>query len=186
MINHSIIELVKKRDNAAFKTMYQNCIRYVYEIVRQYVPNESNHADIIQEIFARVFLRINTFDETKGEFKYWLRRLVINQCLQYHRKNKSSAIIVPLKSAKEIDADDNDFLHELSREDVEKYIQNMPQGYRQVFMLVVIDGYSHQEVSELLGITTETSRSQLSRAKNWLKKHYFTKYNKQKALANEL
>ena len=175
--------MVKKRDNGAFKTMYQNCIGYVYSIVRRYVGNESDHPDIIQEIFARAFLSLHTFDQSKGEFKFWLRRLVINQCLQHYRQKKSPAIIVPLEVVKETESDDDFPLHELSREEIEGYLGMMPEAYRQVFMLHVIDEYSHKEVGELLDISTENSRTQLSRAKSWLRKKLFENGN-QKLLAN--
>ena len=79
MVDRSVIDLVKKRKNAAFKVLYQSCIRYVYSIVKRYITNESDYPDVIQEVFARVFLSIQNFDESKGEFKFWLRRLVINQ-----------------------------------------------------------------------------------------------------------
>lgn len=170
MVEPSIISLVKKRKNAAFKAMYQSCIHYVYSIVRRYVSNESEHADVIQEIFARVFLSIRTFDESKGNFKFWLRRLVINQCLQHYRKNKSSAIIVSLDVVKEAETPSETLLNQLTKAEIESYLSEMPTGYRQVFMLVIIDDYSHKEASSMLGISVATCRSQLSRAKNWLRK----------------
>jgi RNA polymerase sigma-70 factor (ECF subfamily) len=170
LVDSSVIALVKQRKNAAFKVLYQSCINYVWSIVRRYVSNESEHADVIQEIFARVFLSIHTFDEGKGEFKFWLRRLVINQCLQHHRKEQFEGKIVPLEKAKAIEVSDTFLFNELTKEDIENYLTEMPLGYRQVFMLVVIDEYSHKEVGDLLGISAETSRSQLSRAKSWLRK----------------
>ncbi|MGK0391277.1 MAG: RNA polymerase sigma factor (sigma-70 family) [Maribacter sp.] len=136
----------------------------------------------MQEIFARIFLSINTFDESKGEFKFWLRRLVVNQCLQHYRQRKSPSLFVSIDSAKEIEAGGEDQLTELTKTEIEQFLALIPVGYRQVFMLVVIDEYSHKEVGELLGISAETSRSQLSRAKNWIRKNVLK--NKQKNLAS--
>lgn len=163
--------------------MYQSCIGYVYSIVRRYVSNESDHPDAIQEIFARAFLSIHTFDKSKGEFKFWLRRLVINQCLQHYRQKKPSALVVPLEVVKETESDDVLPLHELSREEIEGYLEMMPEAYRQIFMLHVFDEYSHKEVSELMDISIESSRTQLSRAKSWLRKNLFDNGNN-KLLAN--
>ena len=185
MINSSIIELIKERKQSAFKLMYQKSIAYVYSIVRRYVTNESEHADVIQEIYARVFLSIDTYDESKSEFKYWLRRLVINQCLQHYRQGKSPRLYVSIDAANEIDTGEERHLYELSKAEVENYLSQMPEGYRQIFMLVVMDGFSHKEVSEQLGISVETSRSQLSRAKSWIQKKILRK-NEQKALVNGL
>ncbi len=171
MIDSSVIASVKSRKDGAFKLMYENCIGYVYSIVRRYVRNESDHKDVIQEIFARLFLSIDTFDQEKGDFKFWLRRLVINQCMQQYRQGKSPALVVPIEQTPEKGAKMDNRLEELTKADIENLLRNMPLGYRQVFMLVIIDEYSHKEAGELLDITPETSRSQLSRAKTWLQKN---------------
>lgn len=171
MVNTTLIDSVKSGNQVAFKNMYQSCIRYVYSIVKRYVSNESDHQDVIQEIFARIFLSIHSFDENKGEFKFWLRRLVINQCIQHYRKENSSGKIVPLHSAAKVQSKVNKRLNELTKDEIAHYLNNMPEGYKQIFMMVVIDEYSHQEVSTLLEISPETSRSQLSRAKKWLREN---------------
>ncbi len=152
--------------------MYECCIRYVYAVVRRYVSNNSDHQDVIQEIFARVFLSIDSYDENIGEFKFWLRRLTINQCIQHHRKQTSSVKTVPLDSADHIEASLNDSISHLSKDDITLLLKRMPEGYKHIFMLVVIDGYAHKEVAEMLHISPETSRSQLHRAKKWLKEHF--------------
>lgn len=185
MVDQSLISSVKKRDQSAFKKMYEFCIRYVYTIVKRYISNESDHQDVIQEIFARVFLSIDTYDSAKGDFKFWLRRIVVNQCLQHYRKNKKEALTVSMDSLTESDQRLDEQLTEMTKEDVEKYLFQMPGGYRQIFMMVVIDEYTHQEVADELGISPETSRSQLSRAKNWLHKQILI-YSKEKMVENGL
>lgn len=181
MIDSSTIASAKKGENAAFKTIYQSCIRYVYSIVKRYVNNESEHPDVIQEIFARVFLSMDTFDASKGEFKFWLRRIVINQCFQHYRQGKSPQLSVPLDSVPERENGEALPMEHLSIKEIEHLLRQMPEGYRQVFMLTVIDEYSHKEAAELLDISAEASRSQLSRAKNWLRKRILN--DKQKFLA---
>jgi RNA polymerase sigma factor (sigma-70 family) len=171
VIDSSVIALVKSRKNGAFKMLYESCIGYVYAIVRRYVSNESDHQDVIQEIFARLFLSIHTFDEKKGDFKFWLRRLVINQCMQNHRQGKSPSKLVSIDKVAEEETEVEEELEELSKAEIEDLLKSMPERYRQVFMLVIIDEYPHKEVGELLGISAETSRSQLSRAKNWIKQN---------------
>lgn len=171
MVDPSVINSVKKRNHDAFKKMYECCIRYVYAIVKRYVPNESDHQDIIQEIFARVYLSIDSFDENKGEFKFWLRRLTINQCLQSYRKKKSQGVFVSLDMVTEADSSVEEGWTDLTPAEIESYLSKMPEGYRQIFMLIVIDGYTHKEVGKLLRISATTSRSQLLRAKKWLRKN---------------
>ena len=184
VVDTALIHSVKKRKQGAFKRMYNCCIPYVYSIVKRYVSNESDHPDVIQEIFARVFLSIKTFDQSKGDFKFWLRRLVINQCMQHYRQGKSPTRVVPINAMNEMEEGLDDRMTELTKAEIEQFLTLMPEGYRQVFMLVVLDEYSHKEVGDLLGISKETSRSQFSRAKNWIRKNLSNR--KLKALANGL
>lgn len=169
MINSELIEAVSKGKQNAFKQMYDLTIRYVYAIVKRYVSNDSDHKDLIQEIYARVFVKINSYDKSKGDFKFWLRRLAINECLMHYRKNNSGGKIIPLKSVAHYEAEEKIQMSGMSKAELAGYLHNMPDGYKQIFMMVVIDDYTHQEAARILDISPETSRSQLSRAKKWLK-----------------
>jgi len=180
MVPDSIIAAVKNKERDAFKELYNLCIPYVYTVSRRHLSNESDLPDILQEVFARIYLSIGTFDPIKGEFKFWLRRLVINECYQHYRKEKNIKFFVELDQANEV-TEPELTLENLSREEIEQLLSRMPEGYRRVFLLVVIDECSHQEVGQLLGITAHSSRSQLSRAKKWLKKNT---PNSLKTLAN--
>lgn len=184
MITAEILESVKNKEGKAFQTLYQACIGYVYTITSRYITNESDIPDVIQEIFARVFLSIHTYNENKGEFKYWLRRVTINQCFQHYRQGKSPRLHVALDSTEDFGEEDGHDLDKLSKADIESLLSEMPDGYRQVFLLYIIEEYSHKEIGELLAISTEASRSQLSRAKKWLRKKNLT--NCTKALSNGL
>lgn len=169
MIDNSLIKSVKKREPAAFKEMYEACIRYVYAIVVRYISNSSDHQDVVQEIFARVFLKIDSYDEAKGEFKFWLRKLTINQCIKHFHKTKPNLNIVPIDSKALGQADLGKDTSAMTRAELLEYLSAMPSGYKEIFMLVIIDEYTHKEVGEMLNISPETSRSQLHRAKKWLK-----------------
>jgi len=120
VIQSSLIKSVKNQERKAFKMMYEGCIAYVYTITKRYITNESDIPDVVQEIFARVFLSIKTFDESKGDFKSWLRRLVINQCFQHYRQGKSPRLHVALDATEEVGEEDNHYLDELSKEDIER------------------------------------------------------------------
>ncbi len=185
MLDPSLLAAVQKGDHSAFKELYQSYIGYVYSITRRYISNQSDHPDVIQEIFARVFLSVATFDSAKGDFKSWLRRLTINQCMQHYRQGKSPRVHVSLEVVSNQSTYAEERFARLSKEEITAYLQKMPEGYRQIFMLVIMDGYSHKEAAELLAISAETSRSQLSRAKKWLKAH-LSSIDKQKLLAHGL
>ena len=171
MVDSTLIQAVKKRDQRAFQLLYERCIRYVYAIVKRYVSNGSDHPDVIQEIFARVFLSIDSFDAQKGEFKFWLRRLTINQCIKHYHRHKGSTQMDPIENAANLPSDTHETPGTLSEDEIRLFLAGMPEGYKQVFMMVIIDEYSHQEVGELLKITAETSRSQLHRAKKWIREN---------------
>jgi len=134
MVSESIIKAVKRKEEVAFAELYEVCIPYVYTVTKRHVNNDSNIPDIIQEIFARIFLSISSFDPSKGAFKPWLRRVVINQCYQNYHKGKPSMLHVPLDKASEIPHDTID-LNGLSKQEIEALLQQMPEGYRRVFFI---------------------------------------------------
>lgn len=171
MVDKALIHSVKGRKPAAFKEMYEACIRYVYAIVVRYISNPSDYQDVVQEIFARVFLKIDSYDEAKGEFKYWLRRLTINQCIKHYHKTKQNLDLVQIDSQVLEQVDFSRDSSSMTRADMLKVLTAMPSGYKEIFMLVIIDEFTHKEVGEMLGISPETSRSQLHRARAWLKEN---------------
>lgn len=182
MVDKQIIQSAKKGNHRAFECMYKNCISYVYSIVIRYVANQSEHADIIQEIFARLFLSIDSYNEKRGAFKPWLRQLTINQCIMHYRKTQNETKVIPIDNAMELESGFETRINEISKEEMEVLLHEMPDGYRQIFMMIIIDEYSHKEVSQMLEISIDTSRSQLSRAKKWIRKNIFD--NRNKILAN--
>jgi RNA polymerase sigma-70 factor (ECF subfamily) len=171
VVDKELIQAVKAKNNKAFKHIYDAYVRYVYTIVSLYVGNESDYQDVIQEIFARVFLKIDAYDPEKGDFKHWIRKLSINQCIKYYHKNKRQVETQSIDSnvLRKLSADGDK--QEISKEELRGFLKTMPSGYKEVFMLVVIDEYTHKEVGEMLNISPETSRSQLHRAKQWLKEN---------------
>lgn len=184
MIEPNVIKAAVRRDKGAFKIIYESCAPYAFSIIRRYISNTNDHKDILQEVFARLFLSLNTFDTSK-DFKPWFRRIVINQCMQHLRKTKKDAAVVPLNNTNEEPNENLEAqLTKLSKSDIERLLTQMPDGYRQVFMLIAIDEYTHKEVGKLLEISPQTSRSQYLRAKKWLKKHLLG--NNYKTLANGL
>jgi RNA polymerase sigma-70 factor (ECF subfamily) len=155
--------------------MYEACLPYVFTIVKDYTENPDNRKDLVQEIFAKLFLNIQSFDPMRGEFKFWLRKIAVNQCLMFIRDKKQHYEFEDLDNLPKSNElqEDMDLSH-LEPSKTEKILNLMPQGYRQVFSLVALEGYSHLEVSQELGISAETSRSQYLRARQWLQQHYFT------------
>ena len=123
--------------------------------------------DIMLSGFMKIFEKIHQF-KGEGSFEAWMTRIMVNESLSYIRRNKNMWLHVPIEKAeKEPDyrlADSH-----LDAEALLSLIDDLPMGYRAVFNLYVLDGYSHKEIGELLQITEGASKSQLSRAKVQLK-----------------
>jgi len=168
-----IIERCKKGDQTAFRLLYESFLPYVLTINRRFGMLEKNIPDVVQEIFIEVFKNIKRFDSRKGAFKYWLKSIVIHNILNFQRAAKKHKEVeltalnetTPIENL-ELDSVDKDFLLGL--------ISELPEGYRTVFNLYIIDGFSHKEIGNQLGIDPVSSRSQLSRAKQLLKKKILT------------
>ena len=173
MIDKNTIEECKQKNQQAFKVLYEACLPYVFVIVKDYTDNPDFKKDLLQEIFAKVFLNLKSFDPKKGEFKPWLRKVAVNQCRMFVRDKLKKFQFDDLESislSKE-QHEQIDIGH-LDPDLSEQVLAKMPNGYRQVFSLVVLKGYSHDEVGQELGISAEASRSQLSRSKAWLRKYF--------------
>ncbi len=131
----------------------------------KYSRNYEEAQDNLQESFLIIFDKINQY-KNSGSFEGWAKRIVINYVLQQYRKQNVFEIVsekIPAEEELEIDDDS------ISIEFLTKIIQELPDRYRLVFNLYVLDGYSHKEISEMLGINIGTSKSNLARAKAILK-----------------
>ena len=178
LVDAETIAACKSRKRKAFGDLYSQSVTYVLTIVRGYVDCEETRKDLIQDIYSKTFLAIDSYSPDKGAFKFWLRKIAVNQCLMHLRERNGKARIIELNGDlyqmpdrsehSELNSFDPDFARHVLRE--------MPEGYRRVFTMVVMNGYSHEEVGQELGITAETSRSQLTRSKKWLRG--FLKTNK--------
>ncbi len=172
MIDREVIEGCLKNNREAHKRLYDACAPYVYTIVKRYVPDRVFRKDAMQEVFAQVFLSIHRYDPARGSFKPWLAKIATNRCAVILRKEYLHSVFnneIPESYANTQSYELND---DLSRDNIETILKTMPVGYRTIFLLSVVDGYNHREISQLLDISPLTSRSQLSRAHNWLRKRF--------------
>ncbi len=137
-------------------------------LCRRYIKGDLEAEDVMIKGFMKVFTKIGLF-EGKGSFEGWMKRIMINEALGFIRKNKAMYLEVEIEVAdKEPDYDK--MSTELEVKDLVKLVDELPSGYRTIFNLYAIEGYSHKEVSELLGISENTSKSQLSRARMHLQR----------------
>lgn len=177
---HDIIAACKKEDPSAQRMLYEGYLPYIIGICRRFGLGESNLKDAVQEIFIEIFLSLDNFNPKKGDFKYWIKSIAIRKLIKLQRKLKGNKMVY-LDQLFEEEAPKTDAnLAALHAEYLMELIGTLPAGYRMVFNLFVIDGYSHKEIAAMLDIDTASSRSQLSRARNMLKKKLKEQHRKNK------
>ena len=163
-----LIQACRKQNSKAQRQLYEKYAPIMLGLCRRYVRGELESEDVMIKGFMKVFSKINSF-EGKGSFEGWMKRIMINEALGYIRKNKAMYLETDIEEAdKEPDFDK--LSTELEAKDLLKMINELPSGYRTIFNLYAIEGYSHKEIGELLGINENTSKSQLSRARMHLQK----------------
>ncbi len=162
-----ILAKCKKGSYRYQKKLYELHSSMVWSICLRYLRNHEDAQDAFQNTFVAVFKNIHDF-EGKGEFGGWVRKIAVNASLMIYRSRKKSSLYVELDDAGITPAQDDEILDQLSAEDLMNAIRQLPDGYRMVFNMYGIEGYSHAEIAEKLAISESTSRSQFSRARKLL------------------
>ena len=164
-------ELIKgcvRRERNAQKRLYETFSSKMYALCCRYVKDAMEAEDVLVTAFTKILDRIDQY-KGEGSFEGWIRRVVVNEALTYLRRNRSMYIETELEAA-DREPDYQLISDHLVEEDLLNMIQELPAGYRIVFNLYAIDGYSHKEIADQLSISENTSKSQLSRARVFLQK----------------
>lgn len=174
---YEIVQGCKHQDRKAQKALYDRYSPVMYGVCLRYMKNEADAEDMLVEGLFKAMDKIDQFNE-EGSFEGWIRRIVVNECLMALRKNHA------LKFAEEIQPN-FDLQEELTvedtliAEDLLKLLEHLPPGYRTVFNLYVLEGYKHREIAEELGISINTSKSQLILARKRLEEMYMNIRNQE-------
>lgn len=158
----------RKRDRNAQKSVYDTYSSKMYGLCYRYLKDAMEAEDVMIVAFTRIFERIDQF-KGEGSFEGWIRRIVVNEALTCLRKRRSMYLDTELEEA-DYKLDYRNLEDHLQAEDLVQLINALPTGYRIVFNMYAIDGYSHKEIADSLGISENTSKSQLSRARTYLQK----------------
>ncbi len=162
-----IINGCRERNPLAQKELYELFKSKMFGVCLRYAGNYDDAQDILQDGFIKVFEKIDQFG-FKGAFEGWMRRIMVNTALEKYRSNYQ--VINIHDNVKEINNEyAEDFSTDIDARELIKFIQELSPKYRMVFNLYAIEGYSHKEISNMLGITEGTSKSNLSRARDILK-----------------
>ena len=155
-------------DRKAQTLLYKKHSPKMFGICMRYAKNNTDAEDILQEGFIKVFRYLNDY-RGDGSFEGWMRRIMITTSLNFYKKKNLLKNDIDLDRLKINLSSSPEAISNMTMDELLSLIQKLPTGYRTVFNLNTIEGYTHQEISELLNISINTSKSQLSRAKSSLK-----------------
>lgn len=172
--DEQIIKGCKKHKRRAFSLLYQKYGAVMLGVCVRYVRNRNEAEDVLQEGFVKIFKKIKTF-EGRGSFEGWLKRIMVNTAINYLKSNKKFQL--------EEEFDANNLNHTIGKSDEELFeanaevpqeelismIDDLPTGYKLVFNMYVLEGMTHKEIAESLGCSLGTSKSQLSKARKYLR-----------------
>ncbi|KQS28216.1 RNA polymerase sigma factor [Dyadobacter sp. Leaf189] len=167
MITPSIIYKAQKKNAVAQRMLFDFYGRILFRLAKRYLVDQAKTEDAVSESFYIIFKKIGSCNFIAvPPFESWIKRIVVNECLQVLRKEKRFETYD--NDENNVNEVDDSTVEKLTAEQIFHLIENLPTGYRTVFNLYEIEGYSHAEIAGLLGISIGTSKSQLSKAKNIL------------------
>lgn len=169
MNEQQLIEGCKSGNRLAQKELYDTYSRKMMGVCLRYVNDRETARDVLQDGFVKVFTGIGSYSGA-GSFEGWMRKVFVNCALEYLRKSDVLRESIDLDSTAELSNTGSSAVSDLSARELLGVIQTLPDGFRTVFNLFAIEGFSHREIGELLGITESTSRSQYTRARQLLQR----------------
>ncbi|HXU28215.1 MAG TPA: RNA polymerase sigma factor [Bacteroidia bacterium] len=150
------------------KKLYETFSGKMLFVCYRYCKNREEAEDVLQDGFIKVFKHIGTF-KFEGSFEGWVRRIMVNTAIEHIRKQKQVHVFDDVENIIESPESEFNITGKLNEKELLKMVHLLPDGYRTVFNMYAIEGYSHKEIAEALGIAEGTSKSQLSKAKEFLK-----------------
>ncbi|MFT4521390.1 MAG: RNA polymerase sigma factor (sigma-70 family) [Bacteroidia bacterium] len=157
-----LIEACQRGDSEAFELIYNNLSDKMYAVCLRYTKHNDDAKDVLQDAFIRIYKNLKQF-RFSGSFEGWCRRIVVNTAIERIRKNgrlaEDSLELAPETSVKA------ESFEQLKYDDLMTLIRTLPDGYRTVFNMYVIEGYSHKEIAEELQVSESTSKTQLYKAR---------------------
>ncbi|RNI26844.1 RNA polymerase sigma factor [Rufibacter latericius] len=158
-----------KQEKAAFQEkLFQLYSRRMMAVCTRYTKSRFEAEDIFQEAFVKVFKNIATYNG--GSFEGWMRQIFVHTAINHFHKNKKYQEQLDYSTVEEVVPNDDDIISTISAQELLGLINQLPEGYRLVFNLYIVEGFNHREIGDMLQIAEGTSKSQLAKAKSYLKK----------------
>lgn len=167
MSEAELIAGCQKADSKAQKALYEQYASKMYGVCMRYLKNDMDAEEALLNGFMKIYQHVNRF-EGKGSFEGWVRRIMVNEALAFLRKKEPLHMAIEDSHIQVAGASGAD--HDLAEGELMELLHALPAGYRAVFNLYAIEGYSHKEIADMLGITEGTSKSQLSKARAMLQR----------------
>lgn len=162
-----LIDSCKGGDRASQKVLYDSLAPKMFSICIRYIGDRTAAQDVLQDGFVTLFSKLDSF-KGEGSFEGWARRIFVTTALMELRKKDALKMSEELEVVRGVKAETVGQVENISYRELMSLVTSLPPGFRTVFNLYAIEGYSHKEISQMLEITETTSRTQLRRARLWL------------------
>ena len=162
-----LIARSKENDRKAQQGLFDFLAPKMFAVCLRYVGDRDTAQDILQDGFITLFAKLESFSG-EGSFEGWARKIFVNTALMYLRKTDALKLSTDIEEARSLSSEDPSALQKIGYQELLRLIAELPPGFRTVFNMYVVEGYSHKEIGEALGISEVTSRSQLQRARKML------------------
>jgi RNA polymerase sigma-70 factor (ECF subfamily) len=164
-IHYALIERCRAGEREAFYKVYKLYAKAMFNVGFRITGNEDDAEDVLQEAFLSAFRHLDSYRED-ASFGAWLKKIVVNKAINVLKKKKTEMLPDDEKWDVAEPGEPVEYGNGLTVEHVKRAMEQLPDGYRAVLSLYLLEGYDHQEIAEIMGITESTSKSQLNRAKN--------------------
>ena len=165
----SLIEGCRRREPRAQRELYDKLAPAMLAVCQRYMKDREAAKDVMQDGFVRLFDKISSY-KGDGSFEGWARKLFVNTALMQLRRNDALKFSDNIEDSQAMQMTHSNTLEKMGADEILELVNSMPDGFRTVFNLYVIEGYSHEEIAGMLSISEGGSRSQLSHARAWLRK----------------
>lgn len=165
--HREIVEACKQGDRQAQFELYRLYGKAMYNVCLRMVKNETDAEDLLQNSFVDIFTKLSSF-RFQSSIGAWIKRIVINNCINFLKKRRIALEELDVDRHDQLPAAPEPPIMGLSVEAIKAAMMELPDGYRVVFSLYLLEGYDHKEIGDILGITEATSKSQFSRARRKL------------------
>lgn len=162
-----LIDSCKRGDRASQKVLYDSLAPKMFSICIRYIGDRTAAQDVLQDGFVTLFSKLDSF-KGEGSFEGWARKIFVTTALMELRKKDALKMSEELEVVRGVKAETVGQVENISYRELMSLVTSLPPGFRTVFNLYAIEGYSHKEISQMLEITETTSRTQLRRARLWL------------------